>query len=482
MGHFCENGLHHLLAPNGLEQSQLFGDLQRALDVQADYVDLYFQHAYAESWNLEDSVVKRGSFGVTQGVGARAVAGERSALAFSDDLSIASVLRASQITREVIKSSGPQRMAVPLPRRSAEHATALYVADNPIQLASAAEKVALLSKVDELARARDARVKQVSAFLQGSYETVLILGSDGRLAADVRPLVNLTLTVVVESAGRRGTARGGGGGRTVYDFYTEGRVQHYVNGAVDAALLQLEAVDAPAGTMTVVCGSGWPGVLLHEAVGHGLEGDFNRKGSSVFGGRVGQRVAAKGVTILDNGALPGLRGSLSIDDEGNPGQSTTLIEDGILTGFMHDDLSARLLGVAPTGNGRRQSYAHEPLPRMTNTYMVNGEHEPEEIIRSVKRGIYAANFSGGQVDITSGRFTFAATQAYLIEDGRITAPVKGATLIGNGPESLKHVSMIGNDLALDEGTATCGKDGQSVPVGVGQPTLRIDSMTVGGSA
>lgn len=471
-----------LLLANELDEAKLFRLLESSLGAGADYADLYFQHKYTEHWSLEDGVVKRGNFGVDQGVGGRALTGERSALAFSDDLSIASVERVVRITQDVAKATGYARIDARLRRYAQPAPTRLYASDNPILTHDAACKVEILQRVDARARGRDPRVRHVQASLSASYEVVLVVGSDGRLVADLRPQVNLSVQVVVHSDGRRGMAHAGLGGRYDYGRLTDAKLFAAVDHAVDSALRQLEAIDAPVGAMTVVCGPGWPGILLHEAVGHGLEGDFNCKGTSAFAGRVGERVAAPGVTIVDDGTLPDLRGSLSVDDEGNLGACTTLIEDGYLRGFMHDDLSARLLGVPATGNGRRQSYAHEPLPRMTNTYMRNGDCDPLDIVRSVERGIYATDFSGGQVDITSGRFTFAATGAYLIENGRITAPIKGATLIGNGPEALKHVSMIGNDLALDDGIASCGKDGQTVAVGVGQPTIRIDSMTVGGSA
>jgi TldD protein len=361
--------------------------------------------------------------------------------------------------------------------------TSLYPAIDPVESLPTPDKIAVLRETDAYARSRDPRVKQVIVSLNATLDTVLIAGSDGTLAADVRPLVRLSVQVIVEQNGRREQGYAGGGGRYGYrELLENGRAQAFANEAVRQALVNLEAVEAPAGTMTVVLGPGWPGVLLHEAVGHGLEGDFNRKGSSAFAGRMGQRVAAPGVTVVDDGTLPGRRGSLSVDDEGTPTSCTTLIEDGILKGYMQDKLNARLMGMAPTGNGRRESFAQLPMPRMTNTYMLAGQHDPQEIIRSVKKGLYAVNFGGGQVDITNGKFVFSASEAYLIEDGKVTTPVKGATLIGSGPDVLTRVSMIGNDLALDDGIGVCGKDGQSVPVGVGQPTLRVESMTVGGTA
>lgn len=471
-----------LLAPNDLDEGKLLNLLLGTLGPRIDHADLYFQHGYQESWSLEDGMVKRGSFGVVQGVGARAVSGERSALAFSDDLSMLSISRATETTRAVSRETRDGMIGSATARPQLRSPGSLYLADNPILSLDAAGKIALLEKVDRLARARDPRVTRVFASLAADHDTVLIVRHDGQVVADVRPLVRLSIQIVVESNGHRESAGGGGGGRMGLDMFDDALLASYVDRAVDAALVKLEAVPAPAGMMTVVCGPGWPAVLLHEAVGHGLEGDFARKGTTAFAGRIGEQVAARGVTIVDDGTLPGRRGSLTVDDEGCPTQCTPLIEDGVLKGFMQDSLSARMTGVAPTGNGRRQSYAHPPLPRMTNTYMLNGNRDPAEILASVKNGIYAVDFAGGQVDITSGRFTFAATEAYLIENGRITAPVKGATLIGNGPESLKYVSMIGNDLELDRGIAMCGKEGQGVPVGVGQPTLRIDNMTVGGTA
>lgn len=471
-----------LLAPNDLDEGKLLRLLSGTVGPRIDHADLYFQHGYRESWSLEDGMVKRGSFGVLQGVGARAVSGERSALAFSDDLSMLSISRAAETTRAVSRETRNAVIGDMAIIPQLRNPDSIYPADNPIRSLEAAGKVALLEKVDRFARARDPRVSRVFASLSAEHDTVLIVRHDGQIVADIRPLVRLSVQVVVESNGRRESASGGGGGRMGLDMFDDALLASYVERAVDAALVKLDAVSAPAGSMTVVCGPGWPAVLLHEAVGHGLEGDFARKGITAFAGRVGEQVAAKGVTIVDDGTLNGRRGSLTVDDEGCPSQCTPLIEDGILKGFMQDSTSARMTGVAPTGNGRRQSYAHPPMPRMTNTYMLNGTRDPAEILASVKNGIYAVDFAGGQVDITSGRFTFAATEAYLIENGRITAPVKGATLIGNGPESLKYVSMVGNDLELDRGIAMCGKEGQSVPVGVGQPTLRIDNVTVGGTA
>jgi len=469
-----------LLAPNDLTESRLSAALGGLMSAGLDYADLYFQSERFESWRLEEGIVKSGSFSISQGVGVRAVCGEQTALAFSDDISLRSILQATDTVRAVGRSgtSALIDLRAPLVRPGRD----LYPSRDPLASLDAPAKVATLNRVDQLARARDPRVSYVTASVSAVHEHILVVRSDGHVAADIRPLVRISVDVVVEQNGRRESATSGGGGRYDYTAFDDAVLREHVDRAVDSALRKLEAIPSPAGAMTVVCGPGWPGVLLHEAVGHGLEGDFNRKGSSAFSGLIGQRVAAPGVTVVDDGTLAGRRGSLNVDDEGNSTQCTTLIEDGMLVGFMHDVLSARLMGMPITGNGRRESYAHLPMPRMTNTYMMNGDRDPREIIESVASGIYAVDFSGGQVDITSGNFVFNATEAYLIEDGRLGPPVKGATLIGNGPESLKRASMIGNDMAIDRGIAVCGKHGQSVPVGVGQPTLRIDGMTVGGTA
>jgi TldD protein len=428
---------------------------------------------------LEDGIVKEGSHSIDQGVGVRAVSGEKSGFAYSDEILLPALTSAAQTARAIVKSHGNGRLAA-----WHRHAPpALYVPSDPLDSLPAERKIDLLRRVDELARRRDPRVRQVIASLAASHTTVLVAAVDGTYSADVRPLVRLNVSVIVEQDGRREKGSAGGGGRFGYEYFLDGRiVDDYVDEAVNGALLNLEAVDAPAGTMTVVLGPGWPGILLHEAIGHGLEGDFNRKGTSAFSGRIGQRVAAPEVTVVDDGTIPGRRGSLTVDDEGTPTSCTTLIERGILRGYLQDKLNARLMGVRPTGNGRRESYAHLPMPRMTNTYMLGGERDPEEIVRSVRKGIYAAQFGGGQVDITNGKFVFSASQAWLIENGVRTRPVKGATLIGNGPDVLTRVSMVGNDMQLDSGIGVCGKDGQSVPVGVGQPTIRIDELTVGGTA
>jgi TldD protein len=468
-----------LLTPYGLDCDalpQVFGDI---LGHQVDYADLYFQYTRSEAWSLDEGIVKAGSFSIDQGVGVRALAGEKTAFAYSDEIGIGS-LRDAAATVRAIAAVGQSASVPRLVARAA--VPALYAPLDPLVSLPAETKVRLLERLEAHARAIDSRVVQVMASLGGEYEVVLIAGSDGRLAADVRPLVRLSISVIVEAGGRREQGSAGGGGRCDYAYFTDEMLARYAREAVHQAVVNLDAGPAPAGQMTVVLGSGWPGILLHEAVGHGLEGDFNRKGSSAFAGRVGQRVAAAGVTVVDDGTIPDRRGSLSIDDEGNPTRRTVLIEDGILKGYMQDSLNARLSGVATTGNGRRESFAHLPLPRMTNTTMLAGSHDPQEIIASVKKGIYAANFGGGQVDITNGKFVFSMSEAYLIEDGKVTRPIKGATLIGNGPDALTRVSMIGNDLELDPGVGTCGKEGQSVPVGVGQPTLRIDGLTVGGTA
>ncbi len=470
-----------LLGANQLDLAQIDGIFGHMLGHQIDYADLYFQYARSEAWSLEEGIVKSGSFNIEQGVGVRAIAGEKTAFAYSDDISLKALKAAARTTRAIASmaaSGGRKKIALV---GSAAH-PALYADADPIASLDATQKVKLLERLEAMARAQDSRVKEVMAHIAGSWEVVLVARSDGRMGADVRPLVRVSLTVIMEEHGKREQGSSGGGGRFDYGYFSDAVLNDYAQKAVHQARVNLGAKPAPAGEMTVVLGNGWPGILLHEAVGHGLEGDFNRKGSSTFAGRIGQRVAAKGVTVVDDGTIADRRGSLTIDDEGNPTQRTTLIEDGILVGYLQDTLNARLMGVAPTGNGRRESFAHLPLPRMTNTMMLAGKHAPEEIIRSVKKGLYAANFGGGQVDITSGKFVFSTSEAYLIEDGKITTPVKGATLIGNGPEAMNRVSMIGNDLALDPGVGTCGKDGQSVPVGVGQPTVRIDGLTVGGTA
>ena len=472
----------HLLLPHELDEAILARMLRQIMSHRVDFGDLYFQSSYHESWVLEDGIVKDGSYNIDQGVGVRAISGEKTGFAYSDEISIHALSQAVIAARGIAHSGGSGEIQIWQPG----HATALYAPLDPLGTLDKQQKIALLEQMDRFARTLDPAVTQVIASLSGVYEEVLVAATDGTLSADVRPLVRLNCSVLVERNGRRERGSSGGGGRFGYDYFFdpvggEMRALGYVREAVRQALVNVEAVDAPAGTMPVVLGPGWPGVLLHEAVGHGLEGDFNRKGSSAFAGKIGQRVASELCTIVDDGSLPGRRGSVSIDDEGTPGQYNVLIEKGILKGYLQDKPNARLMGGAPTGNGRRESYAHLPMPRMTNTYMLAGEHDPAEIIASVKQGIYAPNFGGGQVDITSGKFVFSASEAYLIEDGKITAPLKGATLIGNGPEAMQQVSMVGNDLALDAGVGVCGKEGQSVPVGVGQPTLKLEMMTVGGT-
>jgi len=469
-----------LLTPFGLDESHLLRALSEIRAHKVDDADLYFQYTRSEGWSLEEGIVKTGSFSIDQGVGVRAVSGEKTAFAYSDDISEASLLDAARTVRTI--ASAGQSARVKAAAQKIAGSRSLYPGTDPIATLDSTAKVALLEKVEKLARAKDPRVAQVMAGLAGEYDVVLVARADGTLAADVRPLVRLSVTVIAEQAGRREMGSSGGGGRFGLAYFDEAMIHQYVNEAVNAALTNLESRPAPAGDMTVVLGPGWPGVLLHEAIGHGLEGDFNRKGSSAFAGRIGQRVAAKGVTVLDDGTIADRRGSLNVDDEGNPTQRNVLIEDGILKGYIQDSLNARLMKVGPTGNGRRESYAHVPMPRMTNTYMLGGDKAPEEIVASIERGLYAPNFGGGQVDITSGKFVFSASEAYWVEKGKIQYPVKGATLVGNGPDALTRVTMIGNDMRLDSGVGTCGKEGQSVPVGVGQPTLRIEGLTVGGTA
>jgi TldD protein len=467
-----------LLAPHELEAGKLDRVLGSLLSHKLDYADLYFQYSRSEGWSLEEGIVKSGSFSIDQGVGVRAIAGEKTAFAYSDEISLPALEDAAKATRAIARAGGSRQ---PVAARKAS-GLQLYRPIDPLASLEDAQKVKLLERLETLCRSRDPRVIQVMASLAAEYEVVLVARSDGILAADVRPLVRMSVQVIAEEKGRREQGSSGGGGRTDYSHFTDEVLKEYADRAVDQALVNLKSRPAPAGTMTVVLGPGWPGVLLHEAIGHGLEGDFNRKGSSAFSGRIGERVAATGVTVVDDGTLPDRRGSLSIDDEGNPTQHNVLIEDGVLRGYMQDTLNARLMGVPVTGNGRRESFAHVVMPRMTNTYMLKGDKDPKDIIASVKKGLYAVNFGGGQVDITNGKFVFSASEAFMIENGKVTYPVKGATLIGNGPDALTRVSMIGNDLQLDTGVGTCGKEGQSVPVGVGQPTLRIDGLTVGGTA
>ena len=467
-----------LLGPAELDENRIARVLGDVMGHAVDYTDIYFQLTREESWALEDGIVKDGAHSIEQGVGVRALAGEKTGFAYSDEVMLPALLEAAHAARAISRSGAGGSV-------QAWHATGgrgLYPAVDPVETMADDDKVKLLEQIDREARSLDSRITQVMASLSASHDIVLVMASDGTLAGDVRPRVRLNVSVIIEQDGRREQGYAGGGGRFAYtEFLASERWRALVREAVRTAQVNLDAVPAPAGTMTVVLGAGWPGVLLHEAVGHGLEGDFNRKGTSAFSGRIGQQVAAPGVTIVDDGTLAARRGSLNVDDEGTPTQCTTLIEDGVLRGYLQDKLNARLMGVQPTGNGRRESFAALTLPRMTNTYMLPGQHAPEEIIASVDRGLYCRNFGGGQVDITSGKFVFSASEAYLIENGRITRPVKGATLIGNGPDVMTRVSMIGNDLKLDDGVGTCGKEGQEVPVGVGQPTLRVDALTVGGT-
>ncbi|MGH8195369.1 MAG: metalloprotease TldD [Woeseiaceae bacterium] len=471
--------MSRVLAPAGLEQQHLRTALGSINMRDVDAADLYFQVSRQESWSVEDGIIKEGSFNVDRGVGVRAVSGEKTGFAYSDELMLPALQQAASAARAISKqgSSKSVRVASPLPTQN------LYPAIDPTTSIRDEQKTALVGEIDKATRALDPRIEQVIVSLVSCQDLILIAAADGTLAADIRPLVRLNVSVILESNGRREQGYCGGGARAGLEYFLDGnRPMDYAREAVRQAIVQLEAEPAPAGAMPVVLGSGWPGILLHEAVGHGLEGDFNRKGTSAFSGRIGQRIAAPICTIVDDGTLPNRRGSLAIDDEGTPGGYNVLVENGILRGYMQDKLNARLMGVAPTGNGRRESFAHIPMPRMTNTYMLAGPHDPEEIIRSVDRGLYAPNFGGGQVDITSGKFVFSANEAYLIEKGKLTRPVKGAMLIGDGPDVLGKISMVGNDLKLDGGVGTCGKDGQSVPVGVGQPTLKIDELTVGGTA
>jgi len=468
-----------LLDAPGLSESSLSQVMDKLLSRQVDAADVYFQYSRLESWVLDDGIIKEGNHSIEQGAGLRAISGEKTGFAYTDTLLLPQLLHAADAARAIAHAGQSGRQAIA--RR--DDLPQLYAPINPLESLSEDDKLALMRKLDAVARAADPRVQQVTVSLVAAHDTVLVINDSGELAGDVRPLVRMNVSVIVEQNGRREQGSSGGGARRALDFFLEEeRAIGYAQEAVRQALVNLEAIDAPAGMLPVVLGPGWPGVLLHEAVGHGLEGDFNRKGTSAYSGRIGEQVASKLCTVVDDGTLPERRGSLSVDDEGTRTQHTVLIENGILKGFMQDKMNARLMGMPETGNGRRESYAHLPMPRMTNTYMLPGDSDPAEIIASVDKGIYAVNFGGGQVDITSGKFVFSANEAYLIENGKIGAPVKGATLIGNGPEAMNKISMVGNDLQLDSGVGTCGKEGQSVPVGVGQPTLKIDEMTIGGTA
>jgi TldD protein len=468
-----------LLQPGGFNARDLDRVFSQLMGPSIDAADLYFQHTRSESWMLEDGIVREGNHAIEQGVGVRAISGEKTGFAYSDEIVLPQLLTAAQSARAIARSGNPGSGHA----LAAREAKALYAPIDPVESLANEDKIALLRETDAFARSLDSRITQVIVSLAATLDTVMVAAADGTLAADVRPLVRLNVSVIAEGNGRRESGSAGGGGRYGYrELIANGRAHALAREAVRMALVNLDSVPAPAGSMTVVLGPGWPGVLLHEAIGNGFEGDFNRKGTSAFAGRMGEKVASELCTVVDDGTLPNRRGSLSIDDEGVPSECTVLVENGVLKGYMQDKLNARLMGMRSTGNGRRESFAHLPMPRMTNTYMLPGKSDPGEIIASVERGLYAVNFGGGQVDITNGKFTFSASEAYLIENGKVTRPVKGATLIGSGPEALTRVSMVGNDLKLDEGVGVCGKDGQSVPVGVGQPTLRIDAMTVGGTA
>lgn len=471
-----------LLSQAGIGQQELSQTLSTIAKRDVDYADIYFQSCWHESLVLEDSIIKDGSFNIDRGVGIRAVAGEKTGFAYSDQINLEALTQSAKAARGIVQQGGEGRVKA----FTAQAMPQFYAPINPLNSLDKKQKIALLEEVDAYIRAKEPLVQEVSASISGVYEQMLVAALDGTYAADIRPLVRLSISVLVQRGDKRERGSAGGGGRYGYDYFlteVNGKsvALEFADEAIRQALVNLDADAAPAGMMPVVLGSGWPGVLLHEAVGHGLEGDFNRKGSSVFSGKVGDKVTSSVCTIVDDGTMADRRGSLSVDDEGVAGQYNTLIENGVLKGYMQDKLNARLMGVAPTGNGRRESYAHLPMPRMTNTYMLPGEYAPEEIISTVKKGIYAPNFGGGQVDITSGKFVFSASEAYLIEDGKITRPVKGATLIGSGMEAMQQISMVGNDLSLDRGVGVCGKAGQSVPVGVGQPTLKLDALTVGGT-
>jgi TldD protein len=470
--------MSRMLEPAGLDDSSLSSTLGSMMQGGVDYADLYFQVSRSESWTLEDSIIREGSFNLDQGVGVRATSGEKTGFAYSDELVLPALQQAASAARAIARQGQDQSVKA----WARTEAKSLYSSEDPTTSIDDTRKTTLLSEIDAATRDLDSRVEQVIVSLASSQDLILLTASDGTLAADVRPLIRLNISVIMEQDGRREQGYAGGGARTDLNYFLNGDLPiNMAKEAVRQAIVQLDAQAAPAGTMPIVLGPGWPGILLHEAVGHGLEGDFNRKGTSAFSGKLGQKVASPLCTIVDDGTLADRRGSLSIDDEGTPGQYSVLVEDGILKGYMQDKLNARLMGVEPTGNGRRESFAHVPMPRMTNTYMLAGPHDPEEIIASVDKGIYAPNFGGGQVDITSGKFVFSASEAYLIEKGKVTTPIKGAMLIGDGPDALNRISMVGNNLELDSGVGTCGKEGQSVPVGVGQPTLKIDEITVGGT-
>lgn len=479
MSKALELAKQQLLDPVGLDTGDIQNTLDKLMAHDIDAADLYFEASRAESWVMEDSIIREGSHSIDQGVGVRAISGEKTGFAYSDEIVLPALTKAAHAARTIAKSGGDGKLQA----WRKTYITPLYVPNAPMDSISSEEKVALLKKIDGLCRKKDPRVKQVIAGLSGSFTAVLVAASDGTFAADMRPLVRLNINVIVEDKGKLEKGSAGGGGRFGYEYFHDDElIEAYIDDAIGQALTNLDSVAAPAGAMSVVLGPGWPGILLHEAIGHGLEGDFNRKGTSTFSGRIGERVATPEVTVVDDGTIANRRGSLSIDDEGVPTECTTLIENGILVNYMQDKLNARLMDMQVTGNGRRESYAHLPMPRMTNTYMLGGFHDPEEIIASVEKGIYASQFGGGQVDITNGKFVFSASQAWLIEKGKLTSAIKGASIIGNGPDVLTRVSMVGNNMELDSGIGVCGKDGQSVPVGVGQPTIRIDDLTVGGTS
>ena len=467
-----------ILTPAEIQQSDIDRLMGELCSTHIDAADIYFQSTRHESWSLEDGIVKEGSFNIEQGAGLRAISGEKTGFAYTDELNVKALLDAARSARAIARSGQQHTYKVNYPTQP----DTLYKADDPLLSLATEQKIALLERIDRDTRALDSRIEQVMISLVGVHESVVIATHDGLVSGDIRPLIRLNISVIIEQNGRRESGGHGGGARMDYNYFLEqDRAMTYAREALRQADIAMQAGPAPAGNMTVVLGPGWPGILLHEAIGHGLEGDFNRKGTSAFSGRLGDKVASPLCTIVDDGTLKDRRGSLNIDDEGTPTESTVLIENGLLKEYMQDTMNARLMGMRPTGNGRRESYSHRPMPRMTNTYMLPGESDPDEIISSVQSGLYARNFGGGQVDITSGKFVFSANEAYLIEKGKITQPVKGATLIGNGPDVLTRVAMVGNDLELDSGVGTCGKEGQSVPVGVGQPTLKIDGLTVGGT-
>lgn len=466
-----------ILDPGNISFSDLDKIMHKITKNNVDYADLYFQYSKNEFWSIEDGAVNNGTYSIDQGVGIRSISGEKSAFTYSDDININALDEACKIVN-AIKNQGQSNN---IPLKTSKNCNQLYSASNPLDSLDGLSKIKLLEKLEQIARSLDPRIKKVSASLAAQYEIILIKNFYGQLIEDVRPLVRLSISVIAEADEKREQGSAGGGGRYNLDYFTDEILNKYASEAVKQALTNLDAIAAPAGLMTVVLGSGWPGILLHEAIGHGLEGDFNRKGTSAFSNKMGTQVAAKGITVVDDGTIKNRRGSLNVDDEGNQTQNTKLIEDGKLVGYIQDSLNANLMNMEITGNARRESYAHLPMPRMTNTYMLNGNYHPEEIIKSVENGLYSSNFSGGQVDITNGKFVFAASEAWVIKNGKLTHPVKGATIIGNGPDILNKVSMVGNDMQLDSGVGTCGKEGQSVPVGVGQPTLKIDEIIVGGT-